>query len=288
MPQASYMFEAIGTKWTIDTRAPLSRNETAQIAQYIDAFDAAYSRFRSDSLVSKLFATTDAVEFPASITEILGLYTALNKHSGGKINPLVGESLARLGYDASYSLRPSTPLPAPSYTSTLLLRDHAVQLTTPAVLDIGAIGKGYLVDAIATIIGKYHDSFTVDGSGDIVVGSKNWETIGLEHPRDPARVIGIVRLQDASLCASGIGKRAWGNGLHHILNATTGLPADTDILATWAIAPTATLADALATGLFFIEATALQTEFGPFYYMVMHTNGAIEHNIPAEVGEIFA
>ena len=70
------------------------------------------------------------------------------------------------------------------------------------------------------------------------------QRIGLEHPYDSRRAIGVIEVTDAALCASATNRRAWGDGLHHVLDARTGEPVRT-IAATWAVAPTAMVADAI-------------------------------------------
>ena len=57
--------------------------------------------------------------------------------------------------------------------------------------------------------------------------------IGLEHPYDATRAIGVVELRDGAMCASAVNRRVWGEGLHHVLDARTGLPVRT-WAATWA------------------------------------------------------
>lgn len=101
----------------------------------------------------------------------------------------------------------------------------------------------------------------VDASGDILV-TGGGSRIALEHPYDARTAIGVVRVADEALCASASNRRAWGDGLHHVLDARTGLPVRT-VVSTWAIAPTAMIADAVATALFF--------EGGPEY---AHDRGA--------------
>ena len=81
--------------------------------------------------------------------------------------------------------------------------------------------------------------------------------VGLEHPYDPARAIGIVSLGAGALCASAANRRAWGDGLHHVLDGTTGAPVRT-VVASWAMAASAMVADALATALFFVDGSRLQ------------------------------
>lgn len=46
-----FTFEAIGTRWEIETREPLGFQLKQRILERIEQFDATYSRFRQDSLV---------------------------------------------------------------------------------------------------------------------------------------------------------------------------------------------------------------------------------------------
>jgi thiamine biosynthesis lipoprotein len=125
------------------------------------------------------------------------------------------------------------------------------------VIDVGAAGKGHLVDLIADVL---HDaaigSFLVDGSGDLRHAGPEPVVVGLEHPTRAGRVIGTVPLQDAALCASATTRRAWGEGLHHVLDGRTGTPVS-DVVATWTIASDAATADGLATALFVAEPAQL-------------------------------
>jgi thiamine biosynthesis lipoprotein len=283
---AKYTFEAIGTWWSIETDAPLNDDEKRSIHAAIADFDATYSRFRNDSLVMRARGG-GTFTFPSSIATLYDTYAALETCTDGAVNPLVGESLEQLGYDATYTLtqKGSTHIP-PSFTRTVRLNANTLTFTKPALLDIGAIGKGYLVDILADIVARSHPTYVIDGSGDIAVHTKTPDTIGLENPLDPTRVLGVVRLHNKSLCASATNRRAWGDGLHHIIDARTGKPTTTDIIATWAIADTTMLADALATGLFFTPPETLQQAFGSFNYVTIKKDGTVTHNIQ-QIGDMY-
>lgn len=110
-------FDAIGTRWQIVTAAPLAEAARADIAQLIDGFDREWSRFRADSVVSALADGGDA-PLPKDAADMLGLYAELSDATGGAVNPLVGESLARRGYDAAYSLRDTGRSPPPRTGAT--------------------------------------------------------------------------------------------------------------------------------------------------------------------------
>lgn len=166
---ASYKFEAIGTQWELATHNPLGSQTKQLIAQCIEDFDFAYSRFRPDSLVSQLHKQPlDGVSFPDSIKPIYDIYQQLEILSDGKINPLVGTRLDELGYGQGYTLRPKSTLSKiPLFTQTSNLQNNHLKLSQPLILDIGAVGKGLLVDNICKIVANYHQSFIIDGSGDI-------------------------------------------------------------------------------------------------------------------------
>ena len=288
MPRASYQFEAIGTQWSIDTAEELSESEQQNIAAVVEDFADVYSRFQADSLVCAVRVQAPGTfSFPVSIVELYGIYETLHSISGGKINPLVGSSLEQLGYGADYSLRQKQPMPAPEF-ATSTLHDTELSVSEPVLLDVGAVGKGYLVDQLAALVGESHSEYVVDGSGDIALNTKIPDVIGLEHPLDPSRVIGTVKINHGSLCASAINRRAWGDGLHHIIDATTGRPLETDIIATWAIADRALISDALSTGLFFVSPQVLRASFGDFTYVIMKRDDSVAHNVAPKIGEIFA
>jgi FAD:protein FMN transferase len=155
----------------------------------------------------------------------------------------------------------------------------------PLVIDVGAAGKGYLVDILSgMIVHAGLAQFVVDASGDLCHSGPNPLRIGLEHPCDPTQVIGVANLRNRALCASATNRRAWGKGLHHVLDGRTGTPTR-DVVATWVVAENALSADGLATALFFVDADQLTTLPG-FSYVRMFADGRAEI-APDFEGEIF-
>jgi thiamine biosynthesis lipoprotein len=281
-----WTFEAIGTAWAIETEPPLSPATRGAVEVVVEGFDREWSRFRRDSLVSALAEGRAAsVRAPADTDAMLALYDELDAATRGAVNPLVGGALARLGYDARLTLAPrGTPEPAPDWRDVVTWGEGILSLSRPATLDVGALGKGRLVDRVlATVLADVDGDVIVDGSGDLAVRGAPVR-IGLEHPYDPTRAIGVVEVRDAALCASAITRRAWGEGLHHVLDARTGGPVRA-YAATWAIADTAMRADALATALFFDGGPELAAAWGASWVR-MRTDGRVEWS-PGFEGEIF-
>jgi thiamine biosynthesis lipoprotein len=276
----SFGFDAIGTRWEIDTDRPLSDDLRARIRDRIDRFDATWSRFRPDSLVTRIAGARHGGRFqlPDDATALLDLYDRLHELTDGALDPLIGRDLELLGYDATYSLTPAARAvrhrehqqrarwPDIQRDGTTIITDR------PVLLDVGAAGKGRLVDLVAqTLSDAGVRRFVVDAGGDLRHYGDGPLRVGLENPFDPTRVVGVVELHGNALCASAVNRRAWGDGLNHIIDARTGTPAR-DVLATWVIADNAMLADGIATALFLTDPPRLNDTYR-FAFVRMSTNG---------------
>lgn len=281
----AWQLDAIGTSWQVDTPEPLSADVTAEVLARIEQFDRAWSRFRPDSLVSAIAAEAGEWELPDEATDLLAFYDELHEATDGAVNPLIGRTLADLGYDAGYSLRPvPDPAPVPDWSSIRRMPGR-LRTTAPVVIDVGAAGKGLLVDLVAGIIGRHVDELTVDASGDLLHRGVAPIRVALEHPDDPRRAVGVVELAPRrALAASATNRRAWGEGLHHVLDARTGRPT-TDVVATWVVADSCMLADGLATAHFLAPADELMARWA-HEFVRMYADGRIEWS-PDLPGEVF-
>ena len=285
--RAGWTFDAIGTRWRVDTACPVPPLVRGRVAARIEAYDRAFSRFRPDSLVSKHARSGGRVHYPAEAAPLLALYARLAALTGDRVSPLVGGSLERLGYDAAYSLRPSgPPAPAPRMADVLTVAGPVVTLRRPALIDVGAAGKGQLVDLVADLLrAEGITGVTVDASGDLRHDGEGPLRVALEHPHDRTAALGVVELggHRRAIAGSAGNRRAWGHGWHHILDGSTGLPVRS-VVATWALASTAMTADALATALFFVPGAVLEGEFDADWVRVL-ADGRIERSagLPGEV-----
>ncbi|MEZ3159600.1 FAD:protein FMN transferase [Microbacterium sp. BWT-B31] len=272
---AVWSFDAIGTAWRIETATPLPEAARLAVEHLIAGFDLDWSRFRPDSLVSSLARGAGIVAAPPDAEDMLDAYAALTDATDGAVNPLVGASLDSRGYDAQYGFVDRGARPAPAdWRAHLAWTTERLVLVEPATIDVGALGKGRLVDRVAELIARWVEGdVVVDAGGDLAVRGRSGR-IGLEHPFDPTRAIGTWTVTDAALCASATNRRVWGGGLHHVLDARTGEPVRT-VAATWAVAPTAMRADAIATALFFDGGPRLAHEWG-VEWVRMLTDGRVE------------
>jgi thiamine biosynthesis lipoprotein len=273
----SLQFDAIGTKWRIETVAPLTPTITNEITVTIESFDQTYSRFQPNSLVAQVARSAGFYHFPDDSIALFKFYRALYDLTNVKVTPLIGAMLEKAGYDASYSLSSHPQTSLPTWDEAMAWHDTTLTTMQPVVIDVGAAGKGYLVDKISHLLDAAGiDEYVVDASGDIRHRGTYKNLVGLENPFDTTEVIGSIAVQNESLCASATNRRVWGDDLHHIFDPHTMEPTR-DIVATWVIAEQGMVADGLATALFFARPERFQEAF-QFEYVRMHYNGSLEYS----------
>lgn len=282
-------FPAIGTSWRIDLSTDISENARQQldadIHARINAFDRAYSRFRNDSLVADATRAAGTFILPVDAEPMMDLYTDLYRVTNGAFTPLVGKLLSDAGYDATYSLQPKILETPPRWEDVMTYHPPTLTTTKPVQLDFGGLGKGYLIDLVGAVIEMHgiHD-YTIDAGGDIRHRSATQQQIrvGLEHPEDRSSVIGVATISNLSICGSAGNRRAW-NEFHHIFDPHS-LSSPKHILATWAIAKTTLIADAMATGLF-LSSPREFLSLAPFEYLILKPDYTVEMspNFPAEL-----
>jgi thiamine biosynthesis lipoprotein len=277
--EGAWSFEAIGTHWEITFPENTSHERIplmARIAKRIKSFDQTYSRFREDSLVTKMSHEAGVYELPQDAEPLLALYQDLYTKTNGSFTPLIGQVLSDAGYDATYSLQSKELRTVLPLDEVLAYSSPMLTMHQPALLDFGAAGKGYLVDLIAEIIEEASDGdYLINAGGDIRVRMKEPAQIGLEHPDDFSVVAGLASLTSGSICGSAVNRRVWGE-YHHVMNPHT-LASTKGIKAVWVTAPTALVADALTTALFFSPAQTLEAEY-TFEYLLIRDDLSIERS----------
>src|ERR1035437_1904360 len=200
-----FNFEAIGTKWHIDIYQELDETEKSKlfskIKDRIDSFDKTYSRFRADSLVTKMSKESGIYTLPTDAKAMLSLYRDLYLRTDGLVNPLVGNLISDAGYDAQYSLKQKKKLEIPPAWDDVLEYKHPTLLIKkPVLLDFGAAGKGYLVDLVGKVLEENGvKEYCIDAGGDILHRGTTPIRIGLEDPEDTTKVIGVGILVNGSI-----------------------------------------------------------------------------------------
>jgi len=284
---APITFCAIGTDWQIDLLEDVGgRHEDIErnIHSLIERYDKTYSRFRPDSLISKIAQAPGEHVLPHNARALMKLYRELYDLTHGAFTPFIGQMLSDAGYDATYSLMQKRPLQQPPQWDNVINFDAKtlhLKTTEAFLLDFGAGGKGHLIDLVGALLKQKHHihNYTIDAGGDIlhhgIAADKKPLRIGLEHPQDTTKIISMYELGGGAICASAGNKRAW-KDYHHIMNPHTKQSV-TSILATWVVAREALVADAIATCLFFAPAEKLSKAY-EFEYAVLKEDYTLERS----------
>jgi FAD:protein FMN transferase len=250
-----------------EAESPTVREEAVERAfAWFDRVEECCTRFDSGSEVMQLAAQV-GVPVPVStlLYEAVQFALAVAEESGGAFDPTVGYAMETRGFNREYrsgreirtaldcgrsALDGGRPV---SYWDVRLDPEHkTITLLRPLIIDLGAVAKGLAVDLAARELFSF-ENFAINAGGDLYLGGRNPESepwsIGIRHPRSDAELVEVVRVSNRAVCTSGDYEKRSADGGHHILDPRTGASAN-GVASVTVIAPTAMLADALATAAF--------------------------------------
>jgi FAD:protein FMN transferase len=238
----------MGTLVSIEVDAPESA--VTRAFDWFRQVETVCSRFDPASELRRLPVGNPTHASPILFEAVsFALKVAAETH--GAFDPTLGSRMAARGYNRHYITCTETDAPGTDDTSfrdvVLDADDHTILLRRPLTLDLGAVAKGLAVDAAARELQSFRD-FCIDAGGDIYCGGCNstggsW-SIGIRHPRHRDELVDRLHLSDQAVCTSGDYARG-----PHILDPRDDADMPRVASAT-VIAPSAMLADAMATAAF--------------------------------------
>lgn len=138
----------------------------------------------------------------------------------------------------------------------LTINGSEITLQEGTKIDLGAIAKGYIADRLADYLKeKGVENAVINLGGNVVViGDKFGEgyNVGIKSPFDLGYIDSLTA-SDCSIVSAGTYERGFtldGEYYHHILDLSTGMPAQTGLAAVTVISDSSAEGDALATALF--------------------------------------
>jgi thiamine biosynthesis lipoprotein len=253
--------------WTSDEPAALAAFEAA--FDEFDRLDALMSVWKPGSEVERLNAAAGDNPVPISrdVLDVLIMARQTSEWTEGKFDVTFGvlSGLWKFDHDLDGKIPPRADvlarLPLIDYQkldvdvakSTAFLEQKGMRV------HLGGIGKGYAVDRAAAMLrGRGFNDFMIQSGGDLYVagqrGDRPWRA-GIQDPRGPeGSGFAAMDLTDAAFTTSGDYERFFmkdGRRYHHIIDPDTGEPAK-GCRSVTVVAKTATLADALDTGIFIL------------------------------------
>ncbi len=249
-------------------RGPLrSRRIAARATREIDRLEKLWSVFRAGSEINRIgkSAGDRPVKVHPDTLRILQRAKALCGKCGGRFD-ITAAPLTELWRKATLE---GVPPDSESVAQQLALVDwnsleldeqgHAYLPRKGQRIDLGGIGKGFAADRAEEIYRRHGvTSGLINLGGNVMaVGGRRdgspWR-VGIRYPDvGQSALAGYVKVRDAAVVSSGGYEHYFdynGRRYHHILDPTTGWPAETEVLGVTVISASATDADAFATAVF--------------------------------------
>ncbi len=254
----------VGRAWSCTVRlvvddARVLDAAAADLHTLLERVDDAASRFRADSELSLANARAGRpTPISLLLVELVDAALRMAQHTDGALDPTLGRTLARLGYDRDISaIAVDGPHAAPhiaaaDWRQVRLDREMGL-LTVPrgVALDLGSSAKAHTADmAAATLAHRYRTPVLVELGGDVAVAGDRpdgWVVQVAERDGDDGQ---LVLVRAGGLTTSTTTVRRWRRGgrpVHHIVDPRTGNPADGPWRTATVAAPDALHANAAST-----------------------------------------
>jgi FAD:protein FMN transferase len=269
LPLRKLSFPAMGTTCEVQYAAPGGDGQAASFEQavvnWVNAFEAKYSRFRPDSLISRINAAAGSewVDVDAEMETLLRLCDTLHFMTQGVLDPTALPLIRLWNYKAENPRVPSADeiAAARAFVGWKKVQRAPGKIFLPErgmALDFGGFGKEYAVDFVAQIaIERGIPSALVDFGHDLRAigrppGRPAWH-IGLEDPQKPGTPAGSIGLVDKGVASSGDYIRCFvvgGKRYGHIIDSRTGWPVANGCAQATVIAGSCLQAGVLSTTAF--------------------------------------
>lgn len=238
--------------------------ETAvkQSQKKIEELDRLLSAEQSDSEIYKLNKNR-SISPSADTLSLLKKAIEYSEMTGGSFNPTLHPITELWGFTTKKYRVPEKSeidklLPY-AVTDNVIIYDNSIELkNSETEVDLGGIAKGYTSSKIAEIfIENGVKSGIINLGGNVrTIGTKpdgsEWN-VAIENPDPDSSYLGILKTHGKAVITSGGYERNFeqnGKIYHHIIDPSTGYPADNGLVSVTVVTENDTLADALSTALF--------------------------------------
>ncbi len=240
-----------------DGQEMVATETLTQVFALFRDFEQRYSRFIVGNELWQFNESTQST-ISEELFDILEQALRFHHLTDGLFDPSILPSLEKEGYVGAYQSRTTEKT---EKFSALVLDRATLTATKPQALmiDLGGIGKGYIIDTVVRFLDTRFENFLVDAGGDIFVRGVNQKegypywAIDVEHPTDTDRTVATLLLKDMAVATSGRNRRHWlkdGKQKHHLINPLTHHSAAPDFLSVTVLAENTVRADILAKTLF--------------------------------------
>lgn len=247
----SERFQAMGT--TVEFLIPTSQSEKVEQTIHaaknrIDDLVQKLSRFLADSEINRVNQQPRQwIQVSPDTLAVLKRASDAFRQTKGLFNPCLGSVLETLGYVVSFEEIADVPIPSqpiinlpyiPPIRCPYALDEEGVQvrLESGYKIDLGGIGKGWIIDQAATVfIENGIRQFICSAGGDMVCHGQNGEIpwcVAILDPKNQEQALLHLDIVDLCVATSGTYRRQWKQGgkmVHHIVDPFRGESTRTDV-----------------------------------------------------------
>ncbi|MDX6691871.1 MAG: FAD:protein transferase [Solirubrobacteraceae bacterium] len=233
---------ALGTTVAVAVSDPRALRRARRAVEIeLAAIDAACSRFRDDSELARLNAAAGRwVEVSSTFVAAITVALRAAELTDGAVDPTIGHALMLAGYDRDFSpglidrTRAISARRVPGWRTVRVdpARGRA-RVERGVALDLGATAKALAADRAAVAAAQCAPgaSVLVNLGGDIATAGPpppgGWLVrVADDHRAGPHEPGQSVLITLGALATSSTTVRRWGAAAHHIIDPSTGRPAD--------------------------------------------------------------
>ena len=236
----------------------------AAVEAEFERLEQVFSRFRADSELSQLNGVGEG-QVGADLYDVVALALDGRDRTGGRFDPTVLDAVVSAGYDRTFAALPADGPPPTARpcggTVTLDPATRTVRLGAGTHLDLGGIAKGYAAERACERFAGIGPCL-VNAGGDVAIAGV---------PRGGSWPVGVdvqgveltLGLAHGGVATSGCDYRRWvrgGREQHHLIDPSTGLPSDSDLVSVTVVASDAVEAEIRAKALFLAGGRAAVAE----------------------------
>ena len=244
----------------------------AEVLDEFAAVDAAMSRFRRDSEVTRLNETAGVertVLVSTRLRKALAISERARRMTGGRFDARVLRALEAIGYCGAPLLHagggPTDPGPCSVRGPSVTVGRSGVVLSEP--VDLGGIGKGLALRWAASRMRRRFPeaTFLLEAGGDIVAHGEAPEggawRVGIEDPWGTGEQLAVLTLAATrAVATSSVRRNRWerdGHEVHHLIDPRSGAPAEASLRAVTVAAHDPAWAEVWSKALFVTGAEAI-------------------------------
>jgi thiamine biosynthesis lipoprotein len=245
-------FHAMGTEVELLLDAELGERADRALDRAraeFERLEQVMSRFREDSELSQLNGAGGSPSASPDLVRVVELALEARVSTGGRFDPTVHDAVVAAGYDRTFdAVAPvangGLDAPAAACGGAVHVDGLSIVLEPGTRLDLGGIGKGYAADRVAEILAVAGPCL-VNAGGDLAVRGGSWP-VGVTDEL-------TLELTRGGMATSGRDRRRWlrdGAERHHLIDPSTGRPAEGGAVRVTVVADSAVAAEVAAKAAF--------------------------------------